>query len=421
MALVDLIRSPLRGVYQQEAVLLPIIPEAFLRLEHRLQHRPEPNLLLEPNHRVQQALVALQTIGEAGLAGLHHRDKWGGPLGQLIGVVRVIGGAQVLHLQRDGVCVNLPVPAAAASLGGVNVGRLLLKKAGIPHPVGKARQTHAKANAQKENQHRGGGDVGLLGKALFSHDGARRKGQGRNARQHRRANQHKRPVGSHTVQIERCQQDHQQPNRPPQPTLDASTLHTASAVCNRAQRTPAPEIVAEQHPRLRQDGQQQQRDGDEPGVFRQQGEQIPRDTHHLQQQQNRHQNHNRDVAGQKVFTHTAVDVLQADRLLGLERDGVGIFAVKNLHLTPLDSKPPARTLAVFLKGLLVFGRPGVKIGGLREVGHRKAQPLRLDSAVGPEIVVDPLNHPPLLCHPLQMAGDALIVVKGKELHPAPGF
>ena len=162
--------------------------------------------------------------------------------------MRVIGGAQVLHLQRDGVCVNLPVPAAAASLGGVNVGRLLLKKAGIPHPVGKARQTHAKADAQKENQHRGGGDVGLLGKALFSHDGARRQSNGRNAREHRRTNQDDRPVGPHTAQVKRQQQEHQQPNRPSQPVLKASAPCTASSVCNRAQRTPAPEIVAEQHP-----------------------------------------------------------------------------------------------------------------------------------------------------------------------------
>ena len=334
--------------------------------------------------------------------------------------MRVIGGAQVLHLQRDGVCVNLPVPAAAASLGGVNVGRLLLKKAGIPHPVGKARQTHAKANAQKENQHRGGGDVGLLGKALFSHDGARRKGQGGNARERRRTEQDDRPVRPHAAQVERRQQQHQQPNRPPQPTLDASALHTASAVCNRAQRTPPPEIVAEQHPRLRQDGQQQHRDGDEPGVLRQQGKQIPRDTQQLQPQQNPQHNENHNIAGQKVFTHTAVDVLQAAKFVRFQRDGGGIFAAKNLHLTPLSGKLPACTLAIFQKGLLVFSRPGVKVGGFRKVGHRKAQPLRLDFTVGPEIVVDPLDQPSLLRHPLQMAGNSLIVVKGKKFHPALG-
>ena len=334
--------------------------------------------------------------------------------------MRVIGGAQVLHLQRDGVCVNLPVPAAAASLGGVNVGRLLLKKAGIPHPVGKARQTHAKANAQKENQHRGGGDVGLLGKALFSHDGARRQSNGRNAREHRRTNQDDRPVGPHTAQVKRQQQEHQQPNRPSQPVLKASAPCTASSVCNRAQRTPAPEIVAEQHPRLRQDGQQQHRDGDEPGVLRQQGKQIPRDTQQLQPQQNPQHNENHNIAGQKVFAHTAVDVLQAAKFVRFQRDGGGIFAAKNLHLTPLSGKLPACTLAIFQKGLLVFGRPGVKVGGFRKVGHRKAQPLRLDSAVGPEIVVDPLDQPSLLRHPLQMAGNSLIVVKDKKFHPALG-
>ncbi len=105
-------------------------------------------------------------------------------------------------------------------------------------------------------------------------------------------------------------------------------------------------------------------------------EEVPADEEHQKQGGN--------VAGEEALPHAAVDVFQAQSLVGFQRDGGGVLRGINLHLGAVGDLFPPGGGAELLQGLLPLRGARLEPGGSGVVGDGIAEARGLGPAVLPE-------------------------------------
>ena len=113
-----------------------------------------------------------------------------------------------------------------------------------------------------------------------------------------------------------------------------------------------------------------------------------------------------------------MDRLQLQLRIRFNGSGILTLIVENLHLRRSAGELPAGMRAEIMEHFLLFGGLRVKLGSLWEIGNRKMNILRLDTAIDPAGVDDLFDHPSLGCHLFKMSADPCVIKKGQRFHAA---